>query len=97
MSALLARSLRWIPAMPDANRAQSLVSGATVRFRISDVMFPPADELLQQLFGNELLEGCVVAASEGAARRTAHVAVAVPGLKDPVLVPHAKLIPWRSL
>lgn len=58
-----------------------------VRFRVSDVLLPPADEVLRRLFGNDELEGCVVyQASDD------RVAVAVPGLTDPVLVLGANVV-----
>lgn len=82
--------------MSDASRAPAELRGSTVRFRVADVVIPPADELLQRLFGDDVLEGRVVEEARGDEPMNAHVAVAITGMNDPVVVLRSKLIPsWR--
>lgn len=62
-----------------------------VRFRIGDVFAPPAEEVLDSLFGGRILAGRIVG-------ETMHdegipcVVVAIEGLVDAVIVPRHCLI-----
>jgi hypothetical protein len=67
--------------------------GTRVRFRIVDVLVPPAEELMHQLFGHDLLEGLVVDVTRDRGPQPAHVAVKVATLAEPLLVPRSQLLP----
>jgi hypothetical protein len=58
-----------------------------VHFRIADVYYPSPDEILRALHGDELLQGVVLDASEGAGAEEAFLVVKVEGLSQPVIVP----------
>jgi hypothetical protein len=78
--------------MTDSNQSAADLRGATVRFRVADVLLPPADELMLQLFGENVLQGCVVDQSGASGSSDAHLAVKIEGLADPVLVCRSRLM-----
>jgi hypothetical protein len=62
-----------------------------VHFRIRDVFIPDPEKLLVALYGNDLLQGCVLELSDSGSEREAFAVVKVDGLEEPVIVP-VKLI-----
>lgn len=66
-------------------------AGEVVRFRIGDIFAPPAEDVLDLLFGNRMLEGRVIGSTvhnQGGAC----VLVRVAGLNHPVIVPLCSLV-----
>jgi hypothetical protein len=58
-----------------------------VRFRVRDVCVPPASELLVALWGNEVLEGRIIARSPAAVgAHGEQVVIKVPGLEQMLVV-----------
>jgi hypothetical protein len=78
--------------MGDPDDPSNALRGATVRFKVADVILPPADELLRRLFGDDMLQGRVVRETAGDGTTSGHVAVEVPGLVEPVIIPRSKLV-----
>jgi hypothetical protein len=59
----LAKSFRGFPMPPEEIRQLTDESTKPVRFRLRDARLPPANELLALLWGDQVLEGHVVAQS----------------------------------
>ena len=57
------------------------------RFKLRDVCIPPVDELLALLYGEEIVEGTVVDASNSGTKRQAFVVVQLSGVDTLVVVP----------
>jgi hypothetical protein len=91
----MARLLLQRLVMDEVSADSTELRGSTVRFRVADVVMPPPDELLQRLFGDDLLEGRVVEEAKGDEPMGAHVAVSIGGLSDPVVVLRSQLISTR--
>ena len=78
--------------MDQTNQLSTPLRGTLVRFRIAHVLVPPAEELMRELFGNDLLQGSVVAEISADGHQFTHVAVTVDGLCDPVIVSRSQLL-----
>jgi hypothetical protein len=63
-----------------------------VTFRISDVYFPDPNDVLQELHGDDVLQGQVVDVSDSGAQSEAFVVVRVEGIHQPVIVPARQII-----
>jgi hypothetical protein len=63
-----------------------------VNFRISDVYFPDPNDVLQELHGNDLLQGRVVDVSDSGTQSEAFVVVRVEGIQQPVIVPVRQIV-----
>jgi hypothetical protein len=63
-----------------------------VTFRISDVYFPDPNDVLQELHGDDVLQGQVVDVSDSGAQSEAFVVVRVEGIHQPVIVPVRQII-----
>lgn len=63
-----------------------------VNFRIADVYFPQPAEVLLELHGKDLLQGCVVDTSDSGRESEAFVVVRVDGLEQPVVLPARQII-----
>jgi hypothetical protein len=58
-----------------------------VHFRIRDVYYPDAVQVLDKLHGSDLLQGRVVDMSDSGERSGAFAVVEVEGIEQPVVVP----------
>jgi len=58
-----------------------------VHFRLCDVYLPDPASLLQELYGNQILQGEVLDVSEAAAQAGSFAVVRVEGVAEPVIVP----------
>jgi hypothetical protein len=58
-----------------------------VNFQINDIYIPDPYQILNQLHGNDLLQGKVIDVSDGGTQLEAFAVVEVDGLKQPVVVP----------
>lgn len=63
-----------------------------VRFRIRDVYLPDPQELLTELYGNELLKGKVVDLSNSGTEEGMFAVVEVEGVQNPVIVPVKRIL-----
>jgi len=58
-----------------------------VHFRIRDVYLPDAGKLVMQLRGDDLLQGTVVAVTQGEGAGACYAMIKVPGIEDKLIVP----------
>lgn len=58
-----------------------------VNFQINDIYIPDPGQILNELHGNDLLQGRVIDMSDGGTELEAFAVVEVDGLKQPVIVP----------
>ena len=58
-----------------------------VNFQISDIYNPDPYQILNELHGNDLLQGKVIDVSDSGTQLEAFVVVEVEGLRQPVVVP----------
>ncbi len=58
-----------------------------VNFQINDIYIPDPGQILNELHGNDLLQGKVIDMSDGGTQLEAFAVVEVEGLKQPVVVP----------
>ena len=63
-----------------------------VRFKICDIYLPDPQEVLRELHGNDLLEGCVVDLSDSGERREAFAVIKVAGIERLMIVPVEHII-----
>jgi hypothetical protein len=63
-----------------------------VHFHIGDVYLPGVEAVLQELYGNQILQGRVVDLSRGEPDADAYVVVRVPNLREPVVVAVSKVL-----
>lgn len=57
-----------------------------INFKIVDVYHPEPDQVLRELYGDDLLQGLVVDISQGKSPEAAFAVVQVDGLRSPVVV-----------
>ncbi len=58
-----------------------------VRFKICDIYLPDPQEVLRELHGNDLLQGCVVDLSDSGEQREAFAVIKVAGVERLMIVP----------
>ena len=58
-----------------------------VRFKISDIHIPEPQVVLQQLHGNDLLQGRVVDISDSGTQKEKFIVVEVHGVRQLIVVP----------
>ena len=58
-----------------------------VNFQINDIYIPDSGQILNELHGNDLLQGRVIDMSDGGTELEAFAVVEVEGLKQPIVVP----------
>ena len=58
-----------------------------VNFQINDIYIPDPGQILNELHGNDLLQGRVIDMSDGGTELEAFAVVEVEGLKQPIVVP----------
>jgi len=63
-----------------------------VNFRIRDVYIPDPQDVLNQLYGDDLLQGKVVDVSDAGTGESTFVVVEVEGLQQPVIVPVPRIL-----
>jgi hypothetical protein len=63
------------------------LKGRRVHFRLRDIFVPPPQEVLEELHGDDLLQGRVVALTERGNAEGTYVVVEVEGLRHAVVVP----------
>jgi hypothetical protein len=71
-----------------------------VRFKVSDVSIPVPEEVVNELYGQDIVQGKVVEITEVAenadkARLKAFIVVQVEGMKSPLFLPAEKVIGIR--
>lgn len=57
-----------------------------INFKIVDVYHPEPDQVLRELYGDDLLQGLVVDISQGESPEATFAVVQVDGLRSPVVV-----------
>jgi len=84
-------------ATAEKGRAVPNLINRRARFKLRDVCIPPVDELLALLYGEEIVEGTVVDASNSGTKRQAFVVVQLSGVDTLVVVPTELIlsITWR--
>ena len=75
---------RRLAALPTRVRD---VRNRWVNFQINDIYIPDPGQILNELHGNDLLQGRVIDMSDGGTELEAFAVVEVEGLKQPVVVP----------
>jgi hypothetical protein len=63
-----------------------------VRFRARDIYIPDPQEVLNELYGNNILQGKVVDLTDSGAQGKAFVVVEVEGMKNFLIVPIEKVL-----
>jgi hypothetical protein len=63
-----------------------------VRFKVSDVTVPGPQEVVNELYGGDIVQGKVVDLTENAAQERAFIVVKVEGMKDFLILPAEKVI-----
>jgi hypothetical protein len=63
-----------------------------VRFRIRDVHIPAPEDVLRQIYGDDILQGRVVGLSDSGAEEGAFAVIEVDGLGQWLIVPVARLL-----
>jgi hypothetical protein len=58
-----------------------------VNFQINDIYIPDPGQILNELHGNDLLQGKIIDMSDRGTQLEAFAVVEVEGLKQPVVVP----------
>jgi hypothetical protein len=68
-----------------------------VHFRVCDVYIPDPPEVLNELYGNDILQGKVVDLTDSGEREKAFVVVKVEGVKNLLIIPAEKIIGIESV
>jgi hypothetical protein len=63
-----------------------------VRFRARDIYIPDPQEVLNELYGNNILQGKVVDLTDSGAQEKVFVVVEVEGMKSFLIVPIEKVL-----
>lgn len=63
-----------------------------VRFKVSDVAIPGPQEVINELYGRDIVQGKVVDLTENGAQERAFIVVKVEGMKDFLILPAEKVI-----
>jgi hypothetical protein len=63
-----------------------------VRFKVSDVTVPGPQEVVNELYGGDIVQGKVVDLTENGAQERAFIVVKVEGMKDVLILPAEKVI-----
>lgn len=63
-----------------------------VRFKVSDVAIPGPQDVINELYGGDIVQGKVVDLTENGARERAFIVVKVEGMKDFLILPAEKVI-----
>jgi hypothetical protein len=63
-----------------------------VRFKVSDVAVPGPQEVINELYGGDIVQGKVVDLTESGAQERAFIVVKVEGMKDFLILPADKVI-----
>lgn len=63
-----------------------------VRFKVSDVTIPNPQEVVNELYGGDIVQGKVVEITESGAMERAFIVVKVEAMKDFVILPAEKVI-----
>ena len=63
-----------------------------VRFRTRDIYIPDPQEVLNELYGNNILQGKVVDLTDSGAQEKTFVVVEVEGMKNFLIVPVEKVL-----
>lgn len=63
-----------------------------VRFKVSDVAIPGPQEVVNELYGGDIVQGKVVDITESGAQEQAFIVVKVEGMKDLLILPAKKVI-----
>jgi hypothetical protein len=58
-----------------------------VNFRVRDVYMPEPEQVLQELHGNDILQGRVVAISDNQLHDGCFAVIEVQGAREPLIVP----------
>lgn len=72
------------------------VRNLRVRFRISDVYIPEPEEVLNELYGNSLLQGEVMDFTDAGPRQHRYIVVKVKDVKGSLIVPVEKVVVLKS-
>jgi hypothetical protein len=63
-----------------------------VRFKVSDVTIPVPQEVVNELYGCDIVQGKVVDITESGAKEQAFIVVKVEAMKDFLILPAEKVI-----
>ena len=63
-----------------------------VRFKVSDVAIPGPQEVVNELYGRDIVQGKVVDITESGAKEQAFIIVKVEGMNAPLILPAEKVI-----
>ena len=63
-----------------------------VRFKVSDVTIPGPQEVVNELYGGDIVQGKVVDITESGAPEQAFIIVKVEGMKPLLIIPAEKVI-----
>ena len=63
-----------------------------VRFKVSDVTVPGPREVVDELYGRDIVQGKVVDITESGAKEQAFIIVKVEGMNAPLILPAEKVI-----
>jgi hypothetical protein len=63
-----------------------------VRFKVSDVTIPNPQEVVNELYGGDIVQGKVVEITESGAMERAFIVVKVEAMKDFLILPAEKVI-----
>lgn len=63
-----------------------------VCFKLRDIFVPPAQEILERLHADDVLQGRVVGVTEKGEREEVYVVIEVVGLESAVVVPLPRIV-----
>ncbi|HEY7531176.1 MAG TPA: hypothetical protein VH681_00175 [Nitrospiraceae bacterium] len=63
-----------------------------VRFKVSDVAIPSPQEVVNELYGGDIVQGKVVDLTESGSQERAFIVVKVEGMKEFLILPAEKVI-----
>jgi hypothetical protein len=63
-----------------------------VCFKLRDIFVPPAQEILERLHGEDVLQGRIVGVTEKGEREEVYVLIEVVGLESAVAVPLPRIV-----
>jgi hypothetical protein len=80
-------------AMPPTPRTSALeLVNRLVNFRVHDVYMPDPRDILEELYGNDILQGKVVDLTDSGAAKQAFAVVEVEGVGRHVIVPMERIL-----
>jgi len=68
------------------------VIDSTVQFQVCDLVHPRLSEVLRELYGQNRLEGEVVAVTDDGLGTARYLVVRVRGVSEPVIVPESEVV-----